>query len=367
MTTTNEDRRTFRVAILEGGAWERWSPYDVQGRGLGGSQTCIVRLAKTLSHCGYLVSVFGDVEWCSDDRVQYMPRAAFARSQDWFAVIVARNPLHFNRPTKYIEILWAHDLNYGSHLNPDRAAHMDAVVVPSRWHRRYLETRYPFLAGGVTAVSNGIDLRYFSERFEPRPVRAIYSSAPDRGLDVVLEIWPEVRERLPEAELVYCAAPAYAVRAKSVPALRDLNRRIAGLANQAGVRDLGALGQASLAKWMCASRVWVAPSWSSVESAPVRETFCISAVEAQAAACWPVATSVGAMAEVIAVGHLIREPPGTAAWRSALIEGIVAGLSSNAIRRRVSARGPAAAVQFDWPLAFAPMTDLLERLALCQR
>jgi hypothetical protein len=35
-------------------------------------------------------------------------------------------------------------------------------------------------------------------------VHALYTSSPDRGLDFLLELWPRVREQVPDAEL-HCA------------------------------------------------------------------------------------------------------------------------------------------------------------------
>ena len=335
------------VAIVEGAIWAEWSPNDVEGRGLGGSQTSIVRLARELVRRGCRVAVFGRLQPAWDQGVRYARRGDFDPAASWDAVIGSRDERVLARQMPGARrIFWAHDIHYGDRLVPGVAANIDVVVSPSSFHAGYLSNRYPFLAGKLAVVPNAIELDWFLERSEDRPPRVVYSSAPDRGLDVLLEIWPAVRARVPGAELWCCAAPVYEVRSELRPELRPFAARIAALSSLPGVRALGSLGQPQLARLLCNSRVWVAPSWSTPYRSPFLETFCIAAVEAQAAGCHVVASAVGALAETVKVGHLVTAPPPTPAWRLELYDAILAGLLDPAVQAKARAEGPEVAARY---------------------
>lgn len=352
---TDVDRDAPRrgdVAIYTGPAWAPWSPTDVEERGLGGSETAVVRLAESFSRSGYAVSVFGDIEDTTVYRdIAFRHWESFEPLEPRLATISGRVPRLFDRALASCHrTLWAHDLDYGTDITTQRAASMDMVIVASRWHQRHIEARYPFLIGKVRAVSNGVDHSYFADPapdLTTRASRVLYTSAPDRGLDVLLELWPFVRRQVPEAELAFCYPTAYDIRASRNPALADLYRQVAALAEQAGVVRLGSLGQAELAQLMTMSRVWVAPSWCSPCQAPFLETYCIGAVEAQAAGCWVVASAVGALTETVQVGHLLKSKPNSDRWRQALVDAIVAGLSDPSVHRRAS-DGPPAVSHLGW-------------------
>ena len=186
----------------------------------------------------------------------------------------------------------------------------------------------------------GIEHSYFAPPQLERGSRVLYSSAPDRGLDVLLEVWPEVRRRVPAAELAFCSAPVYDARARGDEALAALHRRVDSLVDQPGVVRLGSIGQPELARVMAGARVWVAPSWCSPWGAPFLETYCIGAVEAQAAGCCVVASEVGALSETVKVGRLIAAEPGGQRWRAELVEGIVEGLTDPAVQGRAEGEAP---------------------------
>jgi glycosyltransferase involved in cell wall biosynthesis len=350
------------VAIVERQVWAPWSPDDIEHRGLGGSQTSMVRLARELVRQGYRTSVFGWVDPIVDHGVSYAPSASFSPDDGWDVVIGARNPRLLTLPlTGAKRILWAHDIHYGDALDPPVASHVDAVVCPSMFHANFLVERYPHLAGRVHVVPNGIELAWYRERADRRPLRVVYSSAPERGLDVLLEIWPAVRGLVPDAELWYCSAPVYATRGRS-ERLRSFTERVTVLSGLPGVRSIGSLGQPELARLLCESSVWVAPAWQSTSGTPCIETFCIAALEAQAAGCHVVATKVGALAETVQAGHLLTSRPGSGAWRLELYDGILAGLLDPSVRATAREKGPQVAASFGVRDTLGGFGELLERV-----
>lgn len=289
------------VAIFAGAGWKTWSPLgpEMPG-GLGGSETAAVRLGEALTRLGYMVTTYGEVDPGLYGQVIYRHYSAFDPTTPRDALIVSRTPQLGER---YLQagrrILWMHDTDYGPELTPKRAQQFEDVMVLSEWHKNYVAQVYPFLIDKLTVTGNGITPEYFDSEDvgERNPHRAIYSSSPDRGLDLLLEWWPKVRERVPDAELAYCYADVYQTVAGIRPEVGAHFARIQELAKQPGVINLGALSQRELAQQMQMCGVWLAPSWTSWIDQRFNETFCIGAVEAAAAGCSLVVSDWGALPE----------------------------------------------------------------------
>jgi glycosyltransferase involved in cell wall biosynthesis len=220
-------------------------------------------------------------------------------------------------------ILWMHDTDVGDRLTPVRAAAFDRIVVLSEWHREHMLARYPFLdADKLVIVGNGVD----PERFEHKvplikadasahdvwtsptvdrrqPHRVVYTSSPDRGLDVILEhIWPSVVEAVPDAELhVYYGWNNFEALRNARPDLAEFQRRVADLTLATrNVVNHGRVTQKVLATELMKSSVWLYPTY-------FHETYCISAVEAQLAGVIPVTNARAALAETVRAGVIIPE------------------------------------------------------------
>jgi glycosyltransferase involved in cell wall biosynthesis len=349
------------VALFSGPAWETWTPNDIETRGLGGAETAAVKLAESLSQLGYMVTFFGDCEEMAYRDVTFRRWETFEPREPRLATISVRIPWLFDRPlASFVRLFWAHDIHYDSALTPERARSMDAVVAPTEWHRRYLCRRYPFLEGKVHAIPNGLDASRFRDAGTQRDRRVLYTSAPQRGLDVLLRLWPTVRRLVPDAELVFCYPRAYDVMADRDRAMAEFYAEVERLADQPGVTRLGSLGQGELARLMTRSRVWAAPSWCTPCNAPFLETYCNSAVEAQAAGCCVVASAVGALTETVKVGRLVKAFPNGDRWRAEIIDGIVEALSNPTVQHHAECQGPPAVSELGWPGIAARFVRLLE-------
>lgn len=318
------------IAIYTGPAWELWSPADIEHRSLGGSETAAVRLAEALAADGHAVEVFADVLPCEHELVNFRPYSEFDPRVRRDAVIVSRRPeiLH-EEIAAAVTLLWMHDVDHGDLLTADLAARVDGVMGLSMWHREHLLAKYPFLDGKLTVTRNGITSRYFTEAIgdEVRdPRRVIYSSSPDRGLDFILDIWPEVLLRCPDATLEYCYAGVYDRIADEVETHAALLQKIEELGRQPTVTKRGSMTQPQLAAAMKASGVWLAPSWSTPASARFYETFCIGAVEAAAAGLVRVMSDWGALRERDEGESVLIPSSGPTPDRTRWIDGIVEAL-----------------------------------------
>ncbi len=265
------------VVIYVGHSLEAWNPETFKRGGLGGSETAAIEVGKRLAGLGHRVRVFGDCVRAGSpslegtfDGVEYLHHDKF-KDVACDVFVSSRRPEAVDAPDLEYRcaILWVHDVHYDDRLTPGRADKFDVIWTLSEWHRAFFASKYTFLdqnspsstGGKLRITRNGIDLRRFDKTFERDPRRAIYSSSPDRGLQVALETWPEIRARVPGAELhVFYGFNNWEPFAdegqqKVIAHLKKL------LAETEGVRFHGRQPQERLAEEFLRSGVWVYPTW----------------------------------------------------------------------------------------------------------
>lgn len=193
-----------------------------------------------------------------------------------------------------------------------------------------------------------------------RKLQVVYSSSPDRGLDLLLEMWPAIRKRVPRAVLCTCYAPVYFEIAERDPVVGAHAQKIAELSKQPGVKSLGSLSQPEVAKLLQTSLVWCCPSFNTPHDTPFFETSCIGAMEAQAAGCAVVASNWGALPETVRVGALIDSDPKGEMWKRCFVEAIVRGLTDDTVKRDAQENGPKAVAGLGWAGVAEQVTGIVE-------
>lgn len=342
-------------------------PEKVVTEGLGGSETALCKMAEHFARDGYDVRVYagqggglrGDYVTVEQEeqtgQVLYCAAGEWDPGEECDLFISSRIPEAFDRTIVAANrVLWLHDADYGERLTETRAARATNVVVLSEFQRTLLTERYPFLADheGLTVSRNAIEPRFFGDLKRERKPWVVYSSSPDRGLDVLLELWPEIRARAEKAgveapELHHTYAPVYHEyrRNGAFPHLAAFHARIEELSEAAGdgVVAHESMPQPELAGLYSQAAVWAYPSWHTSGAEPFPEISCISAMEAQAGGAVPVYLDYGALQETVNDGHGIPlmtagEPKQlNTAWREAFVDAIVAVLAHDkldGLRRR---------------------------------
>ncbi len=288
--------RPRRIAFYCPPVPESWDWRTLQ-TGVGGSEEAVIRMSRTLAARGHEVTVYGDAEG-EDGPVRYRVREDYQRAD---LCVIWRFPEEAirKRPLE-AEWIWLllEDIVDGD-LLAHAAAHVDRILVMSQWHVGL----YPSLAPKMAVVGNGVDPAEFRRTdIERDPRKFIWTSCPTRGLDVLLDAWPQIREALPNATLdVYYGFDM--IRAilphKAKEEMAQLTTkidRIEELKDQPGVTWKGRVGHAAVAEAMLGAGVWCYPN----ETFP--ELFSTSAVKAQAAGCWPVIYERAGLAETVAWG-----------------------------------------------------------------
>jgi glycosyltransferase involved in cell wall biosynthesis len=252
---------------------------------------------------------------------------------------------------------------------------MSAVVVLSAWQQGYYAERYPFVTDRLRIVRNGIALRDSSGEqeafpdaqrpFGERVPRCIYSSSPDRGLDVLLELWPEIRRRVPGAELhVFYGWEVYDRFAERSHVLRGYKVLLYHLVDAAGgeaggVFMRGRVSQPALHAEMQRARVWSYPT-------AFHETSCIGAMEARAAGLPIVTSDLAALSETVGRDHGILIPVKggnrSSHYREAFVDAVVTLLLDEAAWTAQHHRALAGVADLDWAARAEEWDELLSQL-----
>ena len=145
----------------------------------------------------------------------------------------------------------------------------------------------------------------------------VYTSTPFRGLEVLVDCFPAIRERVPNVRLrIFSSMQIYQVEEAGDP-FGDLYERCRGLE---GVDYVGPLPQAELAAELKRASVLAYPN-------TFEETACVAMMEAMASGCAIVSSHLGALPQTTAgFGTLLREQPGSSEYRSAFVESVVQAL-----------------------------------------
>lgn len=307
----------MKFAIWTGNVWEDWGPQSPYTTGLGGSETAAVEMGKSLTRRGHQVQIYGrftDEDEGVHDGVTY---TRFDRVLDPGEIacdvfISSRNKDALSlKPDARMTALWVHDIHCGDDFQW-KLPKFDRILCLSQWHAKHFLSYYPHLKREKIAVTrNGLALNRFYpkenwaevQKMKSDGMRFTYSSSPDRGLDLLLTMWPTIRQMSSGAELhIYYGFNTWEKMAEKSP---ETLARIAWLKERIrknedkGVVFHGRANQTEVAESQMKSSMWLYPT-------DFKETSCITAMEAQAAGAVPVCTSLAALSETVKHGMLIK-------------------------------------------------------------
>lgn len=176
----------------------------------------------------------------------------------------------------------------------------DGIVFVSEWQRDRYHQYFNIDRDRSMVLRNAIS-PFFSELFADRdpilshkfqpPVLA-YTSSPYRGLDILLEVFPEIRKAVPGIKLkVFSSMKVYQVSESedesNYGSLYDRCRQTEG------VEYIGSLPQQQLASELRSVMLFAYPNHYA-------ETSCIAMLEAMASGCRIISSNLGALPETAA-------------------------------------------------------------------
>lgn len=333
-------------------------------RPLGGSESGIVYMARALAACGHIVAVYCNCpEPGAFDGVSYIHYHQFFahyQSTPWDAVIAFRSfdPLLLGRIAPRM-IYWTGDASNQPALeNFGHAAlqqNVDRVFCVSGWQRDSFIRQFGLAPEKVIATRNGF-VADAVVTGGPRDIAtAAYTSTPFRGLDILLEVFPAIRHRVPLAALdVFSSMKVYGWTP-------DQDQQAYGAlysaADQPGVTLKGSVNQRQLLRTLGRTGLLLYPN-------TFEETSCIAAIEAQASGCVVISSARAGLKETVAhqeTGILIEGDPRSVEYKRHFIEAAVGLMTNLELFAAFSTRARARAFrQYTWSAIAAEWTTILK-------
>jgi len=275
-------------------AGKPWNGATIYEQALGGSESAVVYLARELSRRGHEVTVYTHGQPGSFEMVSYRPVQELQISIPTCDVFIASRWVDVLSavPASIYQILWLHDMPSGRPL--DRVAHR--IVALTRTHA----SAWGFAPRqeGVSIIGDGVDLTLFAGDEERDRNRLLWISNPDRGLYLASKIFlDEIHPRWPDLELhVFGRYATYGWPATAERMFLPTPEMLKG--EHIFLHEpLPRLGLAR--ELMKAWALWYPTYWP--------ETFCMAALEAQAAGTPVITSHVGALAEVVEGGIITND------------------------------------------------------------
>jgi len=249
---------------------QKWDARNWVEQGMGGSEYSMLKLAYKLQSKGYDVTVAGDVKlgwlwgvkWVNEDALKNnrgprgLNEAHDVRVKDHYDIVIGNNYISFIKHLEAVNIsfdkayFWMHNEDYykwykGEELNEYKSyfkhPKLKAIIGVSKFHANILKENASKLFDYtpqeantyIRSIDNAIDLDDYTEwKSEPIEIdtdnkvkgRVIWSSSPDRGLEMILRNWSDWKAKRPDLSLVVCSPP-YSVNwldKKTLKGLKDV-------------------------------------------------------------------------------------------------------------------------------------------------
>ena len=266
-----------------------------RGIGIGGSEYGLLTVAEGLVNAGHDVRLYNDPKEADASPFEQLPIRAFDPTESRDVIVTFRSPNPRSIVSKGLKVWWSCD-QYTIGSFKDFACHMDRIVCISPFHENHFKVAY-----GITGV-DVIDIPVRIEDFdlvseEPViPKRCIFTSVPDRGLQLLRPVWSRLKMREPDASLVITSD----YRLWGLPDPRNEQHRM-GWMNMPDVYFVGAVPRMELLLQQAMAQLLLYPCVYD-------ELFCVAVAEAESMGVIPITSTTGALATTN-MGDLISGDP----------------------------------------------------------
>jgi len=278
-----------------------YMPWNGDTKTLGGSEYMLSKYAEYCAKGGYNVYAFVDTKRGLENNirgVQYLNKELFYQFIQQYHIkvcIVSRKADYL----KYTDIknienvyFWCHDIEPQGKINLTQP-NFRKIICLTNWHKEFILNKFKIDEKYIEVSGNCIDLNecYTTTTQEKIKRSFIYTSAVDRGLEYFINIFPDVLKEFPDATLhVFCDLSDDTKVDLSINKLNELKNKI--LSNKSIIHH-NFSDHKELYKAFSECEYWIYPDFV------FKETFCITALEAQIHGCIPLTTRLAALNETV--------------------------------------------------------------------
>ena len=275
----------MKIDILCGqGSSDGVTMLDLHGEdgrvGVGGSEYALLTMCEAMSRRGDEVTLYNNPKKKHDSFEQRQVNS-FSRAADRDFLIVFREPTAKASKAKGKKIFWSCDQFTRGDFKQFSEV-VDQVVTISPFHKDYFSSTY-----GIESDYIDLPVRTweYSQDVEKVKNRLVFTSVPDRGLDIVAKTLPIIQREIPDVSLVVTSD--YRLWGSMSP---NNSSYVTQFLNMPNVEFLGGVGRKRLIEEQLKAQIHYYPFGGQTE-----ELFCVAVAESQVAGTLPITSSDGAL------------------------------------------------------------------------
>ena len=272
--------KSKKILIYTGYMNFLWNDSTVKTQSIGGAEKAVVYLSRQFPK-DYDIYVVGDQLEEQIDNIRYINRNKLQHllNQNEFHTIIISRYISFFEEYNNIKcfklLLYAHDStgfinNYNrkdiNYILEKYNDCVDRVVCLTNWHSNNIIERHPFLKDKIEIINNGINIVDFpTNKIQKFSNKFVWSSCAYRGLHILLNLWSDILEILPDATLDICSYDSFPKNKEEEEMLKTINM-------YESITYRGKLNTSELYDLMAKSEYWLYTN-------TFPETSCITGME----------------------------------------------------------------------------------------
>jgi glycosyltransferase involved in cell wall biosynthesis len=271
-------------------------------KGLGGSESALAYIAKALATLGNRVTVFNNCDfpghYSGVEYKHFSEIVSYSKNNPLDVCVLSRFYEPAARVNARARILWLHDVAqtpYYRDAFPILNKYIDRYFFIGKWQQSGYLRLHEIPPEKIYLTRNGIDPELFRQKTKRSNNKLIYINTPYRGLDVLLKMFPAIRQSRPDVELyLYTGMSLYG------DSFSDWEEELKPLYQYAeqipGVHMCEPVPKQTLARELMSSRLSLYPSH-------FEECCSVASLETQAAGTPMITTRLGGLQDTIIDGE----------------------------------------------------------------
>lgn len=256
------------------------SIYGDDGRiGIGGAELTLMTMCEEWTKRGYEIVLYNDPTEKNVSPFEQRNICEFWPQSPRDILIIFRSPNPKTVWSKGYKVWWSHDQSTRGDFKPFSKI-VNKIICVSEFHKEYFKKRYDIEAQVIPVPVRVSD---YKNPIEKVVGRCIWTSVPDRGLEIMGHVWPIIKKGYPEATL--CITSDYRLWGAFYANNEKWRTRFMNLD---GIIFLGGIKRPRLIEEQLKAQLH--PYTCTYE-----ELFCQSIAESEVAGAYPVTTNIGAL------------------------------------------------------------------------
>lgn len=338
------------LCFVADGNWNPWTGRDINTKGLGGSETYIVEMARWIQKSGH----FQVVVFCRCSVEETFENVMYKDLEKYYAFIQTYlvHTSIISRFSEYIPVTYksnvenvylvVHDISPSCNVIPIEKK-LKNIFLLTEWHKEYTDQIFPTLNHLTKYIHYGINSNFVHPEPTQYPKnyhKYIYSSFANRGLKILLELWPDIRRITQNQATLQIFSNIdhewtkqnYSDDMQYIKTLLDKYNR---LPDKHGIKYHSWVDKNTLARAWLDADVWFYPC-------TFVETFCMTALEAAASRTLVITNDLGALRNTAKHGLIIPGDANSSEWKQKAIQ-LIANLSVSDVNHSID-------INYEWAL-----------------